>query len=357
MFRLLEAIEKQRKVLTANPEAPCSIDCLFEDIDFNHLLTRDEFESINQSTIHQLTELMKGVIKELSPEMLKSLHSVERIGGGTRVLFVEKIVASTFKFESVSKTLDANESVARGCAIQSAMLSPHFKVVNYHITEKLTSPVFIKLQYEGEEEKKKELFKVGSEFNKNLSIVIQKSAKLNISLVVNSRANGEERMIASGVLDKINSKEEKFEGKVYFILDRNGLAQIEKCELRETYFVEEKIPVKKQDKPKENKPDEEGKMVIETPESQQEEFTIDKKEKTRISTLNFVSKNHYGLERTQIETYKQFEQQIYMKENLLKETQQAKYALESFIYETRNKINDQKNSELRNLLSIKFSDN
>ena len=343
IFRLLESIEKQRKVLTANPEAPCSIDCLYEEIDFNHLLNREEFESINQSVIQQLSNMVKGVLKELSPELLKTLHSVERIGGGTRIPFVEKILASSFKFDMVSKTLDANESVARGCAIQSAMLSPHFKVANYNVTEKLVYPIFVKLQYQGEEEKKKELFKAGTEFNKNLSIVIQKSAPLHVALVINNRFTKEERIIANATLEKITPKEEKFEGKVYFMLDRNGMAQIERSELRETYFVEEKIPVKKEEKAKTEDP---SKMEIEKNEPAKEEFTIEKKEKSRITPLNVNSKTHYGLDRTHIDQYKQFEASIIHKENLAKETQVAKYSLESFIYETRNKINEGKNSIL-----------
>lgn len=352
MFRLLEAIEKQRKTLTLNQEAVLAVDCIYEDIDYNHLLTREEFERINQPMMQRLVHLMKNVITELSPELLKSLHSVERIGGGARIPFVEKIIASTFGFETVSKTLDASESVARGCAIQAAMLSPLFKVANYAIAEKLVNPVFVKLQYEGEEEKTKELFKAGSEFGKSLSIVVQRSANLKIALAIHSKANNQERILCHGFLEKITAKEEKFEGKVYFLLDRNGVAMIEKCELRETYVVEEKIPVKKpaQEKPKEtpkDSPKPEGddtKMQIETPDEPKDEFTIEKKEKTRISPLTYQNNLQYGLERSQIEVYKKFEAQVYAKENLFRETQEAKYSLESFIYETRNKINEGKNS-------------
>lgn len=351
VFRLLEAIERQRKILTANPEAVLSVECIYEDIDFSHLLTREEFEAINQKVIQQLATLMNDVLKQLSPEVRQTLHSVERVGGGTRIPFVEKIIASTFGFEQVSKTLDANESVSRGCAIQAAMLSPLFKVPQFSIVEKLVSPVFIKLQYEGEEEKKKELFKVGAEFNKNLSIGVKQKAALKVSLAIHSRNSGREVMLCNASLDKIVSKEERFEGKVYFLLDRNGIAQIEKCELRETYIVEEKIPVKTSvtDKSKETpKSTVDGKMEIETPESAKEEFTIEKKEKTRISNLDFKNKSNFGLERTQIETFKQFESRVSAKEQLFKETQTAKYNLESFIYDTRNKVND---SKFQNLVS------
>ena len=294
IYRLLESIEKQRKMLTANPEAPCSVESIYEEIDFSHLIQRKEFEEITSSVVDRLTALLNQFVKEINPEIFKGLHSVERIGGGTRIPVIEKCITTCFKVEHISKTVDANESVARGCAIQSAMLSPHFKVVNYHIPEKLANPVLVRLQYSGEEEKTKELFKCGNEFNKNFSIVVQKSADLHMTLLTKARLTGEEKQLFSAVLPRIQTKEEKFEAKVYFMLDRNGMAQIEKCELRETYVVEEKIPIKKAEKPKET-PNEQSKekegMHIETPEA--EEFKIEKKEKTRVSALQFECKEHF----------------------------------------------------------------
>lgn len=62
---------------------------------------------------------------------LKDLHSVERIGGGTRIPLIEEIIVKSFGVEFLSKTLDANESISRGCAIQSAMLSPRYHVATY----------------------------------------------------------------------------------------------------------------------------------------------------------------------------------------------------------------------------------
>lgn len=43
-LRLLEAIEKARKVLSANSEAPINVEYLVEDEDFNTLIKREDFE-------------------------------------------------------------------------------------------------------------------------------------------------------------------------------------------------------------------------------------------------------------------------------------------------------------------------
>ena len=37
-MRVLDAIEKQRKVLSANSESPINVDYLIEEYDLNHLL-------------------------------------------------------------------------------------------------------------------------------------------------------------------------------------------------------------------------------------------------------------------------------------------------------------------------------
>lgn len=46
MIRLFEAIEKQRKVLSANSDAPVNVEYLMEDVDFNHTLKREEYEDL-----------------------------------------------------------------------------------------------------------------------------------------------------------------------------------------------------------------------------------------------------------------------------------------------------------------------
>ena len=343
IFRLMEAIEKQRKILTANPEAMLTIECLFEDIDFSYLLKRDEFEALNEGVIQRLNVLLKDSMKQFGHE--NKIHSIERIGGGTRIPFVEKMVASVFKFETVSKTLDANESVSRGCAIQAAMLSPLFKITPFVVSEKLVNPISVEIQYEGEEAKTKDLFKPGTEYSKNLSIGILKPSNLNITLMFPSRINGDKRVLQSTQLKKLVSKEEKFEGKVYFLLDKNGMVSVDKHELRETYVTEEKVPVKpaQAKKTKEEPKKEEGKMEVETPEEPKEEFKIEKKEKTRITALPISSHSMCGISKQQLEAFKQFEAQVLQKEKLIIETQAAKYNLESFIYDIRTKVMEGQN--------------
>ena len=358
VYRMMEAIERQRKILTANIEATLSVECIYEDIDFNYIMQREEFEQIAATSLVTLEDVIKRVAVWLAQNKSEfALHSVERIGGGTRIPYVDTLLQRCFDVKSISKTLDANESVARGCAIQAAILSPLFKVAAFKVTDKIAYPIAIKLQYEGEQVKTKTLFDCGAEFNKTLSVSINKPVRLSVGLFVPPAAHSEpERQIVDAFIEGATSKESKFESKVTFFLNKNGIAVLEKAEMRENYITEEKIPVKKPAPTATNNtgtaPNEEkapteqtdgGKMNIEEP--REEEFTVEKKERVRTTNIPFQCNLLYGLSPEQVKSMAHFENLIIQKEKVMKETQRAKYLLESFIYNTRNKVNEQANAK------------
>jgi molecular chaperone DnaK (HSP70) len=43
ILRLIDAVEKQRKVLSSNMESPCNVECIMQEYDIHERLTRDEF--------------------------------------------------------------------------------------------------------------------------------------------------------------------------------------------------------------------------------------------------------------------------------------------------------------------------
>ena len=70
---------------------------------------------------------------------------VEVIGGCTRVPAVKEVLQSTFKRE-LSTTLNLEEAISRGCALQCAMLSPTFKVRDFSVTDIQPYPIQLKWQ-------------------------------------------------------------------------------------------------------------------------------------------------------------------------------------------------------------------
>ncbi|RWW28592.1 hypothetical protein GW17_00006920 [Ensete ventricosum] len=132
-LRLRAACEKLKKVLSANPEAPLNIECLMEEKDVRGFIKREEFEHISAPIL----ERVKGPLEKALAEAglsVENIHSVEVVGSGSRVPAVIRILTEFFGKEP-RRTMNASECVARGCALQCAILSPTFKVREFQVLD------------------------------------------------------------------------------------------------------------------------------------------------------------------------------------------------------------------------------
>ena len=126
-LRLLEAIEKQRKVLSANSEASVNLEYLLEDCDLNHTLSREKYEQMIAPIVNKLKETLskinsnmfslKILFKLLCIVSKYSVHSVEIVGGATRIPIIQKTIKEVYG-RDLLKTLNTTECIARGAAIQ-----------------------------------------------------------------------------------------------------------------------------------------------------------------------------------------------------------------------------------------------
>jgi len=132
-YRLLRACERTKRVLTTNPEAPINVESLTPDVDANGMITRDVFEEKAKPILDRLLVPVQRAVQDagLTPDQI---HNVEVVGGSTRVASVLGLLTSYFGKEP-SRTLNAKETPARGCALQCAMLSPAFKVREFQVQD------------------------------------------------------------------------------------------------------------------------------------------------------------------------------------------------------------------------------
>jgi heat shock protein 4 len=132
-YRLLRACERTKRVLTTNPEAPINVESLTPDVDANGMITRDIFEEKAKPILDRLLVPVQRAVQDagLTPDQI---HNVEVVGGSTRVASVLGLLTSYFGKEP-SRTLNAKETPARGCALQCAMLSPAFKVREFQVQD------------------------------------------------------------------------------------------------------------------------------------------------------------------------------------------------------------------------------
>lgn len=130
-MRLRAACEKAKKVLSANAEAVVNIECLMEEKDVRGVIKREDFEKLCAGLLERVVEPCKRAMTD-SGIRLERLHSVELVGSGSRVPAIARVLTEFFRRDP-SRTLNASECVARGCALQCAMLSPTFRVRDYEV--------------------------------------------------------------------------------------------------------------------------------------------------------------------------------------------------------------------------------
>ncbi|KAE8351132.1 heat shock protein 70 family [Aspergillus coremiiformis] len=137
--RTLAAAEKMKKVLSANPAAPMSIESLMEDVDVRTIVKREELEAMVQPVLDRVTGPIEQVLAEakMKPE---DIDSIEMVGGCTRVPAVKDAIAKFFG-KSLSFTLNQDEAIARGCAFSCAILSPVFRVRDFSVHDIVNYPI------------------------------------------------------------------------------------------------------------------------------------------------------------------------------------------------------------------------
>jgi len=125
-LRLRIQCEKSKKVLSSNSETPFGMECLMNDIDVKAQLTRELFEKLAEPLIVNILDPVKAAMADCGLSV-DDITGVEIVGGASRLPSLCKAVEGFFG-KPLRRTLNAAESVARGCALQGAMLSPTFHV-------------------------------------------------------------------------------------------------------------------------------------------------------------------------------------------------------------------------------------
>jgi heat shock protein 4 len=145
-FKLEDSVSKTKKILSANNEAGVNVECLMEDEDFSSTMTRADFEAMCQPMMDKVKAVLEGA-KAMSTVPLDQIDAVEIVGGAVRVPWVKKMLSEAFGGKELSTTMNQEESVARGCALQAAILSPLYKVRDFKVED--TSPYAVNVGWMG----------------------------------------------------------------------------------------------------------------------------------------------------------------------------------------------------------------
>ena len=120
--RLKTACENLKKTLSSTTQATLEIDSLFEGIDYTSNITRARFEELCGDLFRKTFEPVEQVIKDSG--ISKSLiNEVVLVGGSTRIPKIQNQLTDFFNGKSLNKTINPDEAVAYGAAVQAALLS------------------------------------------------------------------------------------------------------------------------------------------------------------------------------------------------------------------------------------------
>jgi len=120
--RLRTAAERAKRTLSSVTQTTIEVDSLFDGEDFESSLTRARFEDLNAALFKSTLEPVEQVLKDA--KIPKSqIDEVVLVGGSTRIPKVQKLLSDFFDGKQLEKSINPDEAVAYGAAVQGAILT------------------------------------------------------------------------------------------------------------------------------------------------------------------------------------------------------------------------------------------
>ncbi|ELT92200.1 hypothetical protein CAPTEDRAFT_221226 [Capitella teleta] len=355
MVRLFAECEKLKKLMSANStEVPIDIECFMEDKDVSGRLDRTRFEEMAAPLLARIEQQMNAILDfaNLKPA---DIYSVEVVGGSSRLPAFKNLVKTVFGLEA-NTTLNADEAVARGCALQCAILSPTFRVRDFSIQD--AQPYPITLSWQGgidEDSNDMEVFSRFHQipFSKMLTFYRREPftlhAKYNlrdIPYTVDTLGSFLIDKIAPSATGDSSKIKVKVRVNIHGIFTISNASLVEKIENEEEESMEVDQPAEKENEKKEDNKMEENKKNEENNEEEAEkkedEESKEAKKKVKVKMIDLpIICQVPELSKEDLNLMIEKEAQMIMQDKLEKEKSDARNAVEEYVYEMRDKLGAQ----------------
>jgi L1 cell adhesion molecule like protein len=120
--RLRTACERAKRNLSSSTQTTIEIDSLVDGIDFNTNITRARFEELNMDMFRACIEPVEKVLRDAKMDK-SSVDDIVLVGGSTRIPKVQQLLSEFFNGKDLCKSINPDEAIAYGAAIQGAILS------------------------------------------------------------------------------------------------------------------------------------------------------------------------------------------------------------------------------------------
>lgn len=347
MFRLSAAVEKMKKILSANAQAPISVESIMNDVDVSAMMKREELEALVQPLLVRSIDPIKRALADanLSPE---DIEAIEMVGGCTRVPSIKDAISHFFGGRPLSFTLNQDEAVARGCAFGCAILSPVLRVRDFAVHDLTPYPIefsWEKTEDIPDEDSHLEVFTKNNVVPSTKILTFYRKEAFTLTATYSSPSElpgGVKPWIGSYTIKNVapNSSGDYSIVKVKARLNLHGILNVEQAYIVEEVEVEEVIP--ESELPQDEQPEKKSE------DAEMEDADVEPpKPKTRLvkkmvrkADLPIVTASG-SLEASQKDSYKEKEFNMAMTDRVVSETENAKNALEEYIYEVRGKLEDE----------------
>lgn len=380
-LRLYNECEKLKKLMSANAtEMSMNVECIMNDMDVSGKMKREQFEKICEDAGYMdkfrvvLNECISQFKKETEKDKDISIDAVEMVGGSCRVPWVKELITETFGI-APGTSLNSDEAVSRGACLQCAILSPAYRVRDFSIND--CQPHNIRIDWLGSDNKNGNALL----FKQNESIPISKVLTftrkdlnpftIKASYVEEGFTAHPNRHIGDYIVADLKEPETPAENgamkvKVKLRIDGNGLLVIPQAVQIDKKEVEEEIKEPMADpaaddknkKAEDKKPEQNGDAQPEAENKEaekpadaaaeapaQEEMADEPakpKTKTVLKPIKIelaVSDDIQGklLDKI-VNSYVEAENELCVLDKKEKDRQDAKNELESYIYDSRDKL-------------------
>lgn len=120
--RLRTSCERAKRTLSSSTEASIEIDSLYEGVDFYTKITRARFEELCADLFRGTLDPVERALKDAKMDK-RNIHDIVLVGGSTRIPKIQKLLQDYMNGRELNKSINPDEAVAYGAAVQAAVLS------------------------------------------------------------------------------------------------------------------------------------------------------------------------------------------------------------------------------------------
>ncbi|XP_030853918.1 heat shock 70 kDa protein IV-like [Strongylocentrotus purpuratus] len=120
--RLRTAAERAKRTLSSSASTNIQVESLYEGIDFSTSISRARFEELCSDLFAKCLQPVKRAIIDAKIDKNR-IDTVVLVGGSTRIPKVQKLLQEYLDGKDLNKSINPDEAVAYGAAVQAAILS------------------------------------------------------------------------------------------------------------------------------------------------------------------------------------------------------------------------------------------